>query len=180
MTQVEDVCVLVGPGYGECWGCPVRECVLWKDPGAALSVASMDVALRAFTKIEAGVVQLTVDHPLDLLTGTEEHKGLMDREVQDDLNVNAAAEAVVLGIVPGIEERETRVYRDWIAGLKGREPTPDDSAHLDDLLLRCAADASARRYGAPVDAVARRLAFLRGFKLRPTRAARRMNERVSD
>lgn len=168
---VAEVCVLTGPGYGECWSCPVKKCPLWQSPGAAFAKASLDVAARAQEFVEnKRYGSLKVEDAMDLILGTEEYPGLVDAEVQENLRVRQAAEAVVQGLfIPGKEAAERKAYQQYMERVRNRVPTPDDEVWLDTAIIRAQAREAATEYECPAEKVEQELAFVRGLKLKPTR-----------
>lgn len=167
---VEEVCVIQGPGRGECWGCPVRECVLWQDPSNPLSNATQATALSAAAKLASRtkVIQpWTADAQVDLVSAAAELAMLVVvPEVQDSMRVQMAAEAIMQDVCRDAVIKRQRQYTDrWMKGLKGRMPTPDDDASLDALMDKAAADAAADEYECDPAAVLKQLRYFRNRRI---------------
>lgn len=167
---VEEVCVIQGPGRGECWGCPVRECVLWQDPSNPLSNATQATALSAAAKLASRtkVIQPWTESAQDDVVDTAQCLALKvaDPEVAASLRVQMAAEAVMQDVCHAAIIKRQRQYTDrWMKGLKGRMPTPDDDANLDALMDKAAADAAAEEYGCDPAAVLKQLRYFRGRRI---------------
>lgn len=167
---VAEVCVIEGPGRGECWGCPVRDCVLWQNPTNPLSEATQAVALKAAHKLasrEKAITPATQDAQ-EYLVGTAASLALQvsDPDVAASLLVQMAAEAVLQDIVRDVVIKRQRQYTDrWWKGLKGRSPTQDDDADLDELMYRAEADAAAAAYECDAGAVLVQLAYYRNRRI---------------
>jgi hypothetical protein len=170
LPTVAEVCVIEGPGRGECWGCPVRDCVLWQNPLNPLSEETQAVALKAAHKLasrEKAISPFTQDAQKNLVDMAELLAvNVTEPGVAAALVVQMAAEAVLQNIVRDVVIKRQRQYTDrWWKGLKGRSPTQDDDADLDELMYKAEADAAAEAYECDASAVLVQLAYYRNRRI---------------
>lgn len=148
------------------------DCPLWEDPQAAMSPASLTVAIGAANLCDSGKwtgVPHSVD-PIDLILGTKTAPGLIDDGVQKVLNVRRAAEAVIQHMpLPGRKTQETKAYNIYINSVANRVPTPDDEIRLDHNLMLAGAKIASVEYRANLEAVIAEVEFMQGMALKPTR-----------
>jgi hypothetical protein len=185
MTEVRDVCVLTGPGYGQCWSCPVKSCELWSDPANPLSDATMDVVSKATVALWENRVVVEGQGGKSLIEKLADREDELppfgqfalellselagNPELQARLRVEMAAEAVVQNLtLPSRVKREHKVLNDYQRRVAGRMPTPDDEAWYEESMERAAADAAAEEYEADPRSVLNRLREFRGKRLLPT------------
>jgi len=164
---VDEVCVIVGPGYGECWGCPVKACVLWQDSTAPESESTRAVASAAAAKLASrskviqpmtGLAQVSPESATSLLAHAVSYP-----DVQARLRVQMATEAIMQDVCHAAIVKRQRQYTDrWAKALKGRSPTLQDDDALDDLMDKASADAAAEEYGCDPAAVLKQLLWFRG------------------
>ena len=164
---VAEVCVIDGPGRGECWGCPVTGCVLWQNPENPFSEATQAVALRAASqlasrdKVITPVTQQAQENLVETAHALAMEVG--DPEVRYRMKVQMAAESVLQDVNRSDTIKRRNQYTDrWMKGLKGRLPTPDDDANLDYLMDQADADVAAEHYEVKPEDVLKQLRWYRG------------------
>lgn len=195
MPTVKEVCVLEGPAYGQCWGCPVTECPLWIEPNALTSVMT-GIAMRAAIRLQENrtVVEGLGGHslvPTDETHVTPEAElgfdladALNRPDVKRRLQVWMAAEAAVLR-VPALRsalvKAEDQHLREWMRAYQqsDKEPTDSDVMQRDARIDRLEASIAAQVYGVPGDteAVREAITYLKGHNLKPTAEYRRDHTR---
>lgn len=175
-VTVEDVCILEGPGYGECWGCPVQSCVLWESP-SPLSAETQIVALNA---VERLVQKRTVigDGSFNAEARADPEEAAFaltvavgDPKVQQALAVQMAAEAAVQGLVPEVcANREVALYRTFFEAHTITPPSERDWELFEEKVDRARAESVAYSYGVKnIDELTRWVTRLRTHKLKPTK-----------
>lgn len=170
LPTVDEVCVIQGAGRGECWACPVRDCVLWQNPANPFSEATQATALAAAARLASRVkvIQPVTEQAQDDLVGTALGLALTmaDKDVQYRVLVDMACEAVMQDLLHALCVKRRNQYTDrWTKGLKGRLPTMNDDIALDHLLEQADADVAAEAYGVKPELVLRRLAWFRGRRI---------------
>jgi hypothetical protein len=199
---VKEVCVMSGPAYGACWGCPVNTCPLWIEPnpvtalyeGVALKAAQRLAENRTVVEGVGGRSFLEVTPELVIERGiatydvselaAELSSALLDPDVKKRLQIWTAAEAAVLR-VPALRsalvKAEDQYLRDWMRAYNeaGKSPTDSEVMVRDERVDRLEAAIAAQVYGIPKDedAVREAIAFIKGHRLKPTLEYRRDHTR---
>lgn len=188
LPTVENTCILTGPGYGQCWGCPVLQCPLNIPPNPVTALASGVAAkaaerLRDNRTVVYGSGGRTLydhiaedeegEHSLEEAAATLA-EALWEPEVEQRLRARQAAEAVVQGVLEGrISSKQDTFIKKWFKTFAFREPTWDEVNRRDINLEHIAADVAAEVYGADRELVRKELASLRGTHLKVTDEYRR-------
>ena len=166
VLTVDDVCVIQGAGRGECWACPVTQCVLWQNPSNPFSDATLRVSAEVARRLAAREV---VQQP-ETYNCQHDQSGMAvelalrtsDPDVQYRLKVDMAVEAIIQDILHADTVKRRNQYTDrWMKGLKGRLPTTSDDEYLDTLMDQADADVAAEHYDVKAEDVLVRMRWFR-------------------
>jgi flavin-dependent dehydrogenase len=196
---VAAVCVVGPAGYGECWACPVRQCVLWEDPEAVLSEASSRVVANSIERLQSNrtviqgkggahlVQELGQQDELCDLGITVEGEAMLallssmlgSADYGMHIRAEMAAEAIVQNapeVRAEIVKAEDHYLREWMLAYTRREPSIEEVMRRDDRVERIKVNIAADIYTTDPQLVSASLAQLRGLALRPSPAYRKKRD----